>query len=475
MAYYMASIDTDPTSMTSARTRSDRLPTAVTAVSDMISASLAAALAFATITVGYSVMGQTYESASRLVAERAGTMGLVLMGLSVWFFVRGHYHRRIPFWSEAREVMQACLLALLVEGFLLYSGRADVSRLLTCATWAFAPFTIMALRHATKAMGRRFGLGFSRVFIVGHPDHVSCAESFLGADRHLGYLVVGSMRPATIEEVNARMASIDADVVLVALSGNDDQESVLAADLRLAGASVMIMPPRMGLPSGLSVQYVLGEEALLFVDRTDAIPGLAKAAKRSFDLLLSSAALVVLGLPMLAVALLVKLDGGPAIFGHSRVGEGGRMFDCLKFRSMRVDAAQQLETLLASDDTARAEWAATRKLKNDPRVTRLGLLLRKTGLDELPQLLNVIRGDMSLVGPRPVTISEMDQYGTVAERYKRVRPGITGLWQVSGRSDTTYAQRVNLDAWYVANWSPWHDLVIILKTIPAVLFRRGAY
>jgi Undecaprenyl-phosphate galactose phosphotransferase WbaP len=237
----------------------------------------------------------------------------------------------------------------------------------------------------------------------------------------------------------------------------------------------MVMPPRLGLPSAMSVQYVLGEEALLFVDRTDAVPSLNRAAKRLFDVVLASSALIALSVPMLVVAALVRLDGGPAIFGHGRVGEGGVLFKCLKFRSMRTDSDRQLAALLETDAGARAEWEATRKLKNDPRVTRLGAIIRKTGIDELPQLINVIRGEMSLVGPRPVTVSEMEQYGADAERYKRVRPGITGLWQVSGRNDTTYAQRVSLDAWYVANWSPWHDIVIILKTVPAVLSRRGAY
>ncbi|NTF17720.1 exopolysaccharide biosynthesis polyprenyl glycosylphosphotransferase [Agrobacterium rubi] len=454
---------------------SARLPAVLPAAADMAAAAVSAGFAFLAISAGYALAGISFETATRVMTERAGTMAIVLAGLSTWFFLRGHYHRRIPFWSEAREVMQACLLALLVEGFLLYSGRADVSRLLTCSTWAIAPFTIMGLRHATKSIGRRLGVGFSRVLVVGHPDHVMYAESFLAADRHLGYQVADTMGPTSLSEITANIAASRADVVLMALSGHDEQESALAADLRLAGVSVMIMPPRMGLPAGLGVQYVLGEEALLFVDRADAVPGLAKAAKRGFDLVLSTAALALLLMPMLIVALLVKLDGGPAIFGHARVGEGGRLFACLKFRSMKVDAESQLEDLLRNDAVARAEWAATRKLRHDPRVTRLGLVLRKTGLDELPQLFNVLRGDMSLVGPRPVTTSEMDQYGAVAERYKRVRPGITGLWQVSGRSDTTYAQRVNLDAWYVANWSPWHDLVIIFKTIPAVLFRRGAY
>ncbi len=471
----MATIDTSTASISVDRRAIARLPVSLSAASDTLAVTCAAAVSFMVLTIAYAAAGSGYETAGRLFAERFGSMVAVLAGLSVWFLFKGHYHRRIPFWSEAREVMQACVLALLLEGFLLYSGRADVSRLLTCLTWGIAPFTIMAVRLAVKSLGRKAGVGVSRVLIVGHSDSLEYARSFLGADRHLGYAVSGTMPPASSTEVSARMTALGADTVLVALSGRDETENALASDLRLAGISIMVMPPRMGLPSGIGVQYVLGEDALLFVDRVDAVPALTKAAKRTFDLALSCAALAVFAVPMLVVAALVKLDGGPAIFGHSRVGEGGRMFDCLKFRSMRVDAEQQLADLLARDGEARAEWAASRKLKNDPRVTRLGRILRKTGLDELPQLLNVIRGDMSLVGPRPVTVSEMDQYGAEAERYKRVRPGITGLWQVSGRSDTTYEQRVSLDAWYVANWSPWHDLVIILKTVPAVLSRRGAY
>jgi Undecaprenyl-phosphate galactose phosphotransferase WbaP len=471
----MATIDTSTASMSADRPACARLPVLLSAATDVLAVTGAAAVSFMILTIAYAVAGSGYETAGRIFAERSGSMAAVLAGLSVWFLFKGHYHRRTPFWSEAREVMQACALALLLEGFLLYSGRADVSRLLTCLTWGVAPFTVMAARFALKSLGRKAGFGVSRVLLVGHSDALEYARSFLSADRHLGYAVFGSMDPASSEEVSERMTAIGADTVLVALSGRDESENALASDLRLAGIPIMIMPPRMGLPSGMGVQYVLGEEALLFVDRVDAVPALTKAAKRTFDLALSCAALVVFAVPMMAVAVLVKLDGGPAIFGHSRVGEGGRMFACLKFRSMRVDAEQQLAELLARDEAARSEWEASRKLKDDPRVTQLGRILRKTGLDELPQLLNVLRGDMSLVGPRPVTVSEMVQYGAEADRYRRVRPGITGLWQVSGRSDTTYAQRVSLDAWYVANWSPWHDIVIILKTIPAVLSRRGAY
>ena len=156
------------------------------------------------------------------------------------------------------------------------------------------------------------------------------------------------------------------------------------------------------------------------------------------------------------------------------MGAGGRPFYCLKFRTMVVDADRVLDEALARDPALAAEWAASRKLVDDPRVTRIGRFLRKTSLDELPQLINVLRLEMSLVGPRPIVESEVPLYGEAIAQYHATRPGITGLWQVSGRSNTSYARRVQLDVWYVNNWTVWNDIAVLLKTIPAVLGRRGA-
>lgn len=203
---------------------------------------------------------------------------------------------------------------------------------------------------------------------------------------------------------------------------------------------------------------------------------LQPALKRAMDMVIAGAMLAVLSPLFLLLALIVRADGGPAFFAHRRVGRDGEMFGCLKFRSMVLDSQERLDALLASDPAARAEWDATRKLKNDPRVTKIGRFLRATSLDELPQLLNVLRGEMSLVGPRPVIQSELDRfYGAAAMHYMSVRPGITGLWQVSGRSDTSYAQRVALDMAYVSRVSVWQDIRILLRTPLAVLSRRGAH
>jgi exopolysaccharide production protein ExoY len=203
---------------------------------------------------------------------------------------------------------------------------------------------------------------------------------------------------------------------------------------------------------------------------------LRPAAKRALDLL-GAGTLLLLALPaFLVIAALVKMDGGKVFFAHERVGRGGRLFGCLKFRSMVMDSDRRLAALLATNAAARAEWEATRKLKSDPRVTWIGRILRATSLDELPQLINVLKGEMSLVGPRPVQAAELAAfYGPAAQHYMAVRPGITGPWQVSGRSETSYAQRVALDVAYVAHPSILTDVKILLRTPAAVLARRGAY
>ncbi len=198
-------------------------------------------------------------------------------------------------------------------------------------------------------------------------------------------------------------------------------------------------------------------------------------AKRSVDLILTLLALVFL-LPLMAViALLVWLqDQGPVLYFHTRIGRGGRPFKCIKFRTMAVDAAAQLDAYLAENAFARAQWVRDHKLLVDPRITRLGRFLRRSSLDELPQLFNVLAGDMSLVGPRPIVDAEAVKYGTYFQNYCEVRPGITGLWQVSGRSNIDYPARVALDVDYVRSASLPLDLKILALTIPAVLAGRGS-
>ncbi|CCM78310.1 sugar transferase [Rhizobium mesoamericanum] len=198
--------------------------------------------------------------------------------------------------------------------------------------------------------------------------------------------------------------------------------------------------------------------------------------KYAIDAVIALIGLLVLSpMILMLIAILLILQGRPIFIAHRRIGRYGVMFPCLKFRTMVRNADEVLRRHLAANSALRAEWNATRKLRDDPRVTPFGAFLRKSSIDEIPQLFNVLRGHMSLVGPRPIVASEAELYGVHYADYIRVRPGLTGLWQISGRSDIGYGERVLLDARYVEQQSVLGDMAIILKTIPAVLRSRGSY
>jgi Undecaprenyl-phosphate galactose phosphotransferase WbaP len=200
------------------------------------------------------------------------------------------------------------------------------------------------------------------------------------------------------------------------------------------------------------------------------------AIKRVLELsLVFLGGLIILPI-MLLIVLAIKISSpGPILYGHKRVGQNGIPFKAYKFRSMVRDADEKLKEVLDADPRLREEWEASRKLKDDPRITKIGKLLRRTSFDEFPQLINILKGEMSLVGPRPVTDPEIEKYGENAQRILTVKPGLTGLWQVSGRSDTDYAERVSYDLYYLQSWSVWLDLWILYRTPGQILRGRGAY
>ncbi len=224
----------------------------------------------------------------------------------------------------------------------------------------------------------------------------------------------------------------------------------------------------------------------VFVSRAEALPTdaisldggnshIVRRVTEAVEAVLALAAIMVAAPAMVLIMLLIfAQDGGPPIFVQRRIGRGGVLFPCLKFRSMVVDSQAQLERLLAADSAARGEWATDQKLRSDPRITPLGSWLRKTSLDELPQLFNIVAGHMSLVGPRPIVRSEVIRYGRYYHHYCSVRPGLTGLWQVSGRSNLTYRRRVVIDTVYVRSRTLAFDTVILFRTVPAMLTRRGS-
>jgi undecaprenyl-phosphate galactose phosphotransferase len=232
-----------------------------------------------------------------------------------------------------------------------------------------------------------------------------------------------------------------------------------------------IVPTLATLPLvSMEPQHFFSHDVLLLRARNNLLDKRAQRFKRMLDIVGSLALIIATAPLVLLISLLIRLEGGPAIFGQTRVGRNGETFTCYKFRTMRVDAEEYLQTVLARDPEAAAEYRQFHKLRDDPRVTRIGALLRKTSLDELPQIYNVIQGHMSLVGPRPRLPQEPSDF-----YYEAVRPGITGLWQVSGRNQLTFKQRIALDLWYVRNWNVWYDVAILFKTIRVVLLREGAF
>jgi undecaprenyl-phosphate galactose phosphotransferase len=274
------------------------------------------------------------------------------------------------------------------------------------------------------------------------------------------------------------LGDIRRDDYIIVCPDNGDQMILkdYISSIHISCARYAIVPPLEGFSLyGLRPQYFFGYNIALLESCRKLQTFTGRFSKLAMDKLGAAAALLLLSPLFIIIALKVKKDGGPAFYGHKRLGRNGKTFKCWKFRSMDINSAEILKNILATDPEARAEWEKDFKLKNDPRITKIGHFIRRTSLDEIPQLFNVLKGDMSLVGPRPIVEDEKKYYAEKIADYFSVKPGITGLWQVSGRNDITYAQRVYLDSWFVNHWSIWNDIVIILKTVLVILCRKGAY
>jgi undecaprenyl-phosphate galactose phosphotransferase len=402
-------------------------------------------------------------------------------GLIGYFASRGHYDHRSDFWAESREIAIASLAAMVLIGWAAYMLNADVPRPLLLAGAIMFPLFAMPLRRITKATLQQAGVWRVPVVIIGSGAWGSAAADALRNAHWLGYHVVGQTGPGSVlggglaRPWAGLLRQHGARLVVLAFDADHRPPLGLTESLVREGVPFAVMPHMEGLPvEGLRQTRLANRDAVLHVYKNNLDKPVARATKIVFDLVAASVALVILAPLLVMIAAAVSLDGGPVLFGHQRIGARGRVFTCLKFRSMAVDGDRILQVLLHEDPAAADEWARTQKLRHDPRITWIGRILRKTSLDELPQLLNVMRLDMSLVGPRPIVSMEIPKYAEDIAYYYETRPGITGLWQVSGRSDTTYAQRVRLDSWYVKNWTIWQDLAILLKTIPAVVSGRGA-
>lgn len=425
-----------------------------------------------------------------------GQIRLALFALAAvvavgWFWNSGHYSRRKPFWDELRETLRILVLVAAFDVALVFLGKWQFSRLWLMTTWLLAFLLVPAIRVLVKRALLRIGRWRRPTVIVGAGGNALEAYAALCSEPLMGFEVVSFLAPPG-EAVSSSVAypvpvsEVGDDIVawlenngmphvVVALDSLQDQQ-LLIQRLSIRYADLNVIPSLRGLPLlGMEMTHFFSHEVLMLRLRNNLVRRGPQLAKRLFDIAGAAALLVLLAPFFAAIARRIRRDGGRAIYAHVRVGRHNRPFKCYKFRSMIANADQVLADVLASDPAARAEWERDFKLKNDPRITPVGAFLRKTSLDELPQLWNVLKGEMSLVGPRPIVTAELERYGDQVGYYLEARPGMTGLWQISGRNDVDYADRVNLDAWYVKNWSLWYDIVILLKTVRVVLGKSGAY
>ncbi|MEL9636547.1 undecaprenyl-phosphate galactose phosphotransferase WbaP [Escherichia coli] len=411
-----------------------------------------------------------------------------------WYGIRlRHYFYRKTFWFELKEILRTLVIFAVIEMAVIAFAKWYFSRYVWLLTWVMAIFLVPLARIAIKWLLMKWGLWLRDTWIIGSGKNAYEAYKAITSERNLGLNVVGFVtdeqmqgeQRKTIDELPIIIGSIDwlnskdkrTQFIVAVESEQSDIRNKWLREFMIKGYRyVSVIPTLRGMPlDSTDMSFIFSHEVMIFRVQQNLAKWSSRIIKRCFDLFGSICIILILSPLLIYIYMKVKKDGGPAIYGHDRVGINGKTFKCLKFRSMVVNSKEILDELLKNDPKAKEEWDATFKLKNDPRITKIGAFLRKTSLDELPQLLNVLKGEMSLVGPRPIINAELERYNDQVDYYLLSKPSMTGLWQVSGRSDVDYDTRVYFDAWYVKNWSMWNDIAILLKTVIVVLKKDGAY
>ena len=404
------------------------------------------------------------------------------------------YSRRRPFYKEVEQIFQASAYATLAVILVLYVGRmAEHTSRFFIGSFSILAFIFVALmRYVLKNYLQKKQLLQAPVLIIGAGKTAELLVKTLRNDPGMGYKIVGllednQVQKGILEEYPVLGGFKDAERIIqetgvkrvfVAAPGLEDQAlGMLIYRIQPLVENMGVITNLVGVPTGtVEVESIFNEKLLILRLKNNLARPLNRFIKTVVDYCLTIVGTILISPILLFIAAWIYKDSpGQVIFKHMRIGKNGKPFPCYKFRTMCLDAQQRLDDLLKKDHAARAEWEKDFKLKNDPRITRSGAFLRRTSLDELPQLFNVLKGEMSLVGPRPVIQDELARYGEFVDDYLMVKPGITGMWQVSGRSDTTYDERVQMDSWYVRNWSVWLDFMLLWRTVKAVLAGKGAY
>ncbi|WP_202921838.1 undecaprenyl-phosphate galactose phosphotransferase WbaP [Anatilimnocola aggregata] len=451
-------------------------------------AAVLTGLAVAALVVAWwrNAWGWPNETSLRLATGYSAAMLLALQsqGLYRALQLRPAAELRIVFLTS---LVTICLLGTLLFAMPDISVGACVALIFSSLVFALvAPLTRTIVRMTA---GRANWWG-RRVIVVGGSRRGLAAYRQMQRFPAMGLRPVGIVEdvisPATSGEVEGYLGQFDdvseiakehgVDTAVLAMSPHfDDDTRRMISRGGMGIRHWIVMPESQGMPHlWATAGEVAGQPALAM--QVGLLSPAALVTKRVCDVLIVSVGALLASPLLLFIAAAIRLGSpGPIFYSQERVGRHGRRFRAWKFRSMVPNADQVLKDLLAKDPVLRAEWEADHKLKKDPRITWIGRFIRKTSLDELPQLWNIFQGDMSLVGPRPIVQAEIEKYGDCYEQYVAVTPGLTGLWQISGRNKTTYEQRIDFDAYYVRNWSLWLDLHILVSTVRVVLLREGAF
>lgn len=404
------------------------------------------------------------------------------------------YTRRMQFWRIISHIFNANVYATVTVIVMMYAAQiaGTTSRLFLAFLWFFAFCFVILFRFIIKKILEKFCILQVPVLVMGAGKTAALVLEYFQHDTGMGHHFIGYLEDHIPNpKVTAMMPQLgkfqDAEqviketgvrhVVVIAPGLNTNAVQEIVYRLQPLVKSISFIPDMGNMPLAvLNMESLIDGRIVAFSVRNNLARWYNRWIKRIFDIVCTVIGILCLMPVFLIIAIWIYRDSpGPVIFKHRRVGKKGKSFSCYKFRSMCVDADEKLQRVLAADPKARAEWESEFKLKDDPRITRSGAFLRKTSLDELPQLFNVLKGDMSLVGPRPIIREEIPRYGKHIDDFYMVRPGITGMWQTSGRNDVTYDERVQMDTWYVRNWNVWFDMVLLWRTIKVVICKKGAY
>lgn len=405
------------------------------------------------------------------------------------------YIRLLSIGEMIRRTFYSVIYAIVVSIVVLFiAGKAPVvSRLFIAFLGCFVFVFVCGSRLLVRYLCNRANILLEPTIIIGSDDtakrvlNYSATNSFFGIkvvgiidDKSSGTVLEGRYPLLGPTDKAARIILRTGVQNILVLAPRMDKRRLysLIDEIFPLVKNISFVPETEELPvSNMEMHWLYSENLVVISVKNNLSCWYYQFFKRAFDLSVATLGTIAISPFLLGIAIAIKVSSpGPAIYAHRRIGRNGAHFNCYKFRSMVSDSDKRLKEFLEANPEAAKEWEESHKLKHDPRVTKIGALLRKTSLDELPQLFNVIRGQMSLVGPRPIVDEEIIKYDVFFSDYTLVRPGMTGLWQTSGRSDTSYSRRVRLDAWYVRNWNFWLDISLLVKTVRVVLSSRsGAY